>query len=75
MLFNHLVKSIMACGADIWGWNEIKGLEKKAGFLYPQIYYLQKNESERMKIEWGKRAVKYEEKFLGYERENLMKEC
>ena len=92
LLFNSLVKSvILYLRSRIWGWNEKVNLEKiqekcirwtVGSDFYTSIYLLLEEtraEVFRVRIEAGKRAVKYEEKAkYGQDEQNsgtMLEEC
>ncbi|GLV41722.1 hypothetical protein CBL_00335 [Carabus blaptoides fortunei] len=72
MMYDSMVKSIMMYGAEIWGWKEqdkeenvhmkylrwILGLERQT----PKYIIAEETKRDKMRIEAGKRAMKYEEK-------------
>ncbi|XP_043476186.1 uncharacterized protein LOC122507501 [Leptopilina heterotoma] len=72
MLFTYLVKSVMSYGVEIWGWEEKKELEKiqmdyfrwilRLDICTPKYIVYKETETYKMKIDWSKRATKYEEK-------------
>lgn len=72
MLYKYLVKSVIAYGCEIWGWKERKELEKvqvdyfrwvmKLEFCTPRYIIYREACVNKMKKEWARRAVKFEEK-------------
>lgn len=72
MLFKYLVQSVMTYGVEIWGWEEKNGLEKimmdyvrwifRLDFCTPRYVIYRELKSEKLKIGWGIRTVRYEEK-------------
>lgn len=85
MLYNYLVKSVMAYGCEIWGWEERKELEKiqldyfrwvlKLEFSTPRYIIYREACIGKMKIEWAIRAVKFEEKISKVGEDRLIKMC
>lgn len=63
MLFNYLVRSIMAYGVEIWGWEERRKLEKvmldyemivrwvfRLDFCTPRYVILRELEMEKLRV-------------------------
>lgn len=75
-LFAYLVRSVMEYGVEIWGWSERKELEKimldyvrwvfRLDFT-PRYIITRELGLDRLRIRWGIRARKYEEKIRGME--------
>ena len=63
MLFDYLVKSVMAYGCEIWGWKEHKELEKiqldyfrwvlRLDFCTPRYIIYEETKIDKLKISWG----------------------
>ena len=85
MLFSYLVRSVMEYGCEIWGWKERKELEKiqmdyyrwilRLDFNTPRHIMYEEIKVDKMKIGWGSRAVKYEEKIRTLDDSRLTKMC
>lgn len=75
----------MEYAVEIWGWFERKDLEKiqydylrwvlKLDFNTPRYIILRETNSQKLKVEWGKRAVRFEEKIEKLGEERLVKIC
>lgn len=73
----YLVRSVMEYGVEIWGWSERKELEKimldyvrwvfRLDFCTPRYIITRELGLDRLRIRWGIRARKYEEKIRGLE--------
>lgn len=84
MLFDYLVKSIMFYGVEIWGWKEmakIEGIQERymrwiLGLDRNTPGYIVREECKRdkLKIEAGKRAIKYENKIRSSQNK-ILKDC
>lgn len=71
-IFDSLVKSIMLYAAEVWGWKEEEKLEKlqvkfikwtlRLDFNTPTYIVLEETKTDKIRIEAGRRAVRYEEK-------------
>lgn len=85
MIFNYLVRSVMEYAVEIWGWKEVKELEKiqvdylrwilRLDFCTPRYLIYKETDSRKLKIGWSKRAVKFEEKVGKMGDERLVKMC
>lgn len=85
MLFDYLVRSVMAYGCEIWGWRERKELEKvqldyfrwvlRLDFCTPRHLIYAETKIEKLKIGWGGRAIRFEEKVSKLGEERLTKMC
>ena len=85
MIFNYLVKSVMSYAAEIWGWREQKELEKiqmdymrwvlKLDFCTPRYIVYKETDSKKLMCDWGRRAVKYEEKIYKQKDNRLTTMC
>ena len=72
MFFDYLVKSVMAYGCKIWGWEEREDLEKvqldyfrwvlRLDFCTPRHIVYTETKIKKLKIDWGGRVVKYDKK-------------
>lgn len=72
ILFNYLVKSVMSYGVEIWGWKERKELEKvmldyvrwifNLEFCTPRYLIYKELGLDKLRISWGIRARRFEEK-------------
>ena len=79
MMFDVLIKSIIFYGVQVWGWKEIKEIEKiQVKYLKwilgldrntPSYIVLEETKREWLRVESGKRAVKYE-KHIRFDTEN-----
>ena len=75
----------MSYAVEIWGWSEIKQLEKiqtdymrwvlKLDFCTPRYIIYKETDTRRLKIEWGRRAVDFEEKIKKHKDTRLTKMC
>jgi hypothetical protein len=84
-MFNHLVKNILMYGAEIWGWNEYAVIERcqdkyikwSLGLDWNTPGYIVREETKTkvLRIESGKRAVKFEEKIRESTPNRILKEC
>jgi len=85
MLFKYLVKSVMEYGVELWGWQERKELEKimldyirwifKLDFCTPRYNITRELGIEKLRIGWGLRARKFEEKIGEMEEKRWVKMC
>ena len=85
MLFKYLVQSVISYGVELWGWEERKELEKimldyvrwifNLKFCTPR--YMMSNELglKKLRIGWGIRAMKYEEKIRAADDNRWIKMC
>jgi len=72
ILFRYLVQSVMAYGVEIWGWEEKKELEKVImdyirwlfglDFCTPRYVITRELIMDKLRVDWGIRARRYEEK-------------
>jgi len=84
-LFSYLVESAMAYGVEIWDWEEKKELEKimldyvrwlfKLDFCTPRYIVMSKLGIDKLKIKWGLRVRRYEEKIKGMEEDRWVRTC
>lgn len=75
----------MQYGVEIWGWEEKKELEKvmfdyvrwifKLDFCTPRYIISRELGMDKLKIGWGLRARKYEERITEIKEENIIREC
>lgn len=85
MLFDYLVKGVMCYAVEIWGWCEYKELEKiqsdylrwilKLDFCTPRYIVYRETDCKKLRVEWGRRAVKFEMKIEKWGEERLVKLC
>jgi hypothetical protein len=85
ILFRYLVQSVMEYGVEIWGWEEKKDLEKimfdyvrwvyRIDFCTPRYIILKELGLEKMKIRWGIRAVRFEEKIRKKDENSIIRKC
>ena len=64
MIFKTLIRSILLYAAEIWGWTETEKIHKvdtRLDFNTPAYIILEETKIEKIRIEAGKRAQKYEE--------------
>ena len=71
-IYRSMVKSVMMYAAEIWGWSESERLEKLhtkyikwvlgMDFNTPTYIVMDETKEDKIRIEAGRRAVKYEEK-------------
>jgi len=83
-LFKYLAQSVMSYGVEIWGWEEREGLEKimmdyirwlfKLDFCTPRYIIGREIGMEKLRLGWGIRAKRFEEKVCRGE-DRIMKEC
>lgn len=84
-LFEVLVESILMYGVEIWGWREYKEMEGiqdkyikwslKLDRTTPSHMLHLETKREKISTKTGKRAIKYEEKIMKNEGNELLKEC
>lgn len=84
-LFKYLVQSTMAYGVEIWGWEEKESLEKVMmdytrwlfglEFCTPRYMITKELSMEKLKIGWGLRARRYEERIKKGTAGSIAKEC
>lgn len=85
MLFRYLVESVMCYGVEIWGWEEKPELEKvmmdymrwifKLDFCTPRYIISRELRMNRLKLGWGIRAVRFEERVRNREEGSLIGRC
>ena len=83
-LFDALVKSVISYGAEIWGWREWKELEKiqekyikwtlKTDKTTPRQILHEDTRRWKYAIQFGKRAMKYEQKMIESKRGTMCRE-
>lgn len=76
-LFRYLVKSVMKYGVELWGWEERRELERvmidyirwvfKLKFNTPRYLIMRELGLCKLRMDWGIRARKYEEKIRNME--------
>nr|XP_034190794.1 uncharacterized protein LOC117609058 [Osmia lignaria] len=84
-IYRSLVKSVMMYAADIWGWSESERLEKLhtkyikwvlgLDFNTPTYIVMDETKEDKIRIEAGRRAVRYEEKTRTKGINKLILEC
>lgn len=84
-LFSYLIESVMAYGIEIWSWEEKKELEKimldyvrwlfKLDFCTPRYIVTRKLGIDKLKIRWGLRVRRYEEKIKEIEEYRWVRIC
>lgn len=84
-LFKCLVQSVISYGVEIWGWEEKEELEKilldyirwifKLDFCTPRYIISRELGIEKLKIRWGIRARRYEEKIKEKDDGSWVKVC
>jgi len=72
MLFKYLVQSVISYGAELWGWEERAELERimidyirwifRLDFCTPRYIMNRELSLEKLKIGWGMRAMRFEER-------------
>ncbi|XP_032673718.1 uncharacterized protein LOC116845308 [Odontomachus brunneus] len=82
-LFRYLVQSVMSYGVEVWGWEEKEKLERimmdyvrwifRLDFCTPRYIIMYELGMEKLKIGWGIRAKRYEEKIRNSSEERLIK--
>ena len=85
MLFCYLIKSVMSYGVEIWGWEEKKELEKvmldyvrwvfNIDFCTPRYIMMLELGLDKLRIKWGIRARRFEEKIKAMEDYRWVKLC
>jgi len=85
ILFKYLVKSVIEYGVELWGWQERKELEKimldyirwifKLDFCTPRYIITRELGIEKLRIRWGLKARKFEEKIGEMEEKRWVKMC
>ena len=85
MLFNYLVRSVMAYGFEVWGWAERKELERvhadyirwtlKLEFCTPRYILYKETNIRKLSEIWSKRSMKYELEIENHGEDRLTKLC
>ncbi|KAH0818181.1 hypothetical protein GEV33_004610 [Tenebrio molitor] len=85
MMFDSLVKSVMMYGAEIWGWREQEGLEGVQGKYLkwvlgvdretPGYIVMEETKRDGIRIEAGKRAMRFEERLIERGECRILQEC
>ncbi|KAH0819191.1 hypothetical protein GEV33_003600 [Tenebrio molitor] len=85
MMFDSLVKSVMMYGAEIWGWREQEGLEGVQGKYLkwvlgvdretPGYIVMEETKRDGIRIEAGKRAIRFEERLIERGECRILQEC
>jgi hypothetical protein len=85
MMFDSLVKSVMMYGAEIWGWREQEGLEGAQGKYLkwvlgvdretPGYIVMEETKRDGIRIEAGKRAIRFEERLIERGECRILQEC
>lgn len=85
MLFNYLIQSVMSYGVELWGWEEKRELEKvmmdytrwifRLDFCTPRYIIQRELRMDKLKVGWGIRAVRYEEKVRNSQIGSLLAIC
>lgn len=85
MLFKYLVQSVMEYGVELWGWEEKVALEKimmdyvrwmfRLDFCTPRYLISRELRMDSLKIGWGIRAMRFEEKVRNKEKDSLLRRC
>lgn len=85
LLFDYTVRSMLMYATEVWGWKEhdeieaiqtkyirwILGLEQQT----PKYIILEETKRDKLKIEAGKRAMKYEAKIRTQENNRILQGC
>jgi hypothetical protein len=85
MMFDSLVKSVMMYGAEIWGWREQEGLERVQGKYLkwvlgidrerPGYIVMEETKGDVIRIEAGKRAIRFKERVIERGECRILQEC
>ena len=85
MLYEYLVRSVIEYGVEIWGLEGVKEVEKiktdyyrwtlGLDFCTPRYIVYRETGNMKMKVEWGIRVMKYEEKIIEQSKERLTRLC
>lgn len=85
MLFKYLIQSVMSYGVEVWGWEEKEVLEKvmmdyvrwifRLEFCTPRYIIMRELRMDKLKVGWGIRALRYEERVKGEGEESILKKC
>lgn len=85
MLFKYLVQSVLSYGVEIWGWAEKKELEKimldyvrwvyRLDFCTPRYLMSRELGLKKLRIGWGLRAMKFEEKIRAEKEDRWLNKC
>ncbi|KAJ3647217.1 hypothetical protein Zmor_024747 [Zophobas morio] len=81
MMFDSLIKSIFMYEAEIWGWREYEEIERvqekylKWTLGFEKYIVREETKREKMRVEAGKRAVGFEEKFSERGDSKILQEC
>jgi hypothetical protein len=85
MMFDSLVKSVMMYGAEIWEWREQEGLEgvqeKYLKWVLgvdretPGYIVMEETKRDGIRIEAGKRAIRFEERLIERGECRILQEC
>lgn len=84
-MFNHLVKSILMYGAEIWKWNEYAAVERcqdkyikwslDLDWNTPGYIAMEETKTKVLRIESGKKTIKFEEMIRESISNRILKEC
>lgn len=84
-IFEVLVESILMYGVEIWGWQEHSEIERiqdkyikwtlKLNRTTPGYMIRAETKRHKISIKTGKRAIRFEEKILKKEEEDILKQC
>lgn len=84
-IFNHLVKSVIMYGAEIWGWEEHEKVEAiltryirwilELDRCTPSYIVRMEAKVDKIRIDAGRRAVKFEMKVRRERRNEILLEC
>ncbi|KAJ3652033.1 hypothetical protein Zmor_018034 [Zophobas morio] len=85
MMFDSLIKIVFMYGTEIWGWREYEEIERvQEKYLKwtlglekytPGYIVREETKGEKMRVEAGKRAVGFEEKFSERGDCKILQEC
>lgn len=85
MMFDSLIKSMLMYGAEVWGWKEQEKLESvQIKYLRwvlgldretPGYIVLEETKRDKLRVEAGKRAIKYEENLRHRVECKILQEC
>lgn len=85
MLFRYLMQSVMSYGAEIWGCEGRKGFMKvmmdyirwifNLDFCTPRYLMSKELGIEKLKVRWGIKAIRFEERIKNLKEKSWVKRC